>query len=116
MAFCPKILGGGGDLRIIVLLKNEISLSGGDNVMWWGHSNLTSWYKIILNFMHSQVAGIQKLSNFPYLPSASASAISSTSTSAISSASASSIPRASASASPRANVISISFEVVETLN
>ena len=30
MAFCPKILGGGGDLRIIVLLKNECSFSGGD--------------------------------------------------------------------------------------
>ena len=32
MAFCPKILGGGGDLQIIVLLKNECSFSGGD--MW----------------------------------------------------------------------------------
>ena len=30
MAFCPKILGGGGDLRIIILLKNECSFSGGD--------------------------------------------------------------------------------------
>ena len=30
MAFCPKILGGGGDLRIIVLLKYECSFSGGD--------------------------------------------------------------------------------------
>ena len=34
MAFCPKILGGGGDLWIIVLLKNESSFSGGD--MWGG--------------------------------------------------------------------------------
>ena len=34
MAFCPKILGGGGDLRIIVLLKNECSFSGDD--MWGG--------------------------------------------------------------------------------
>ena len=34
MGFCPKILGGGGDLRIIVLLKNECSFSGGD--MWGG--------------------------------------------------------------------------------
>ena len=34
MAFCPKILGGGGDLRIIILLKNECSVSGGD--MWGG--------------------------------------------------------------------------------
>ena len=30
MAFCPKILGGGGDLRIIIFLKNECSFSGGD--------------------------------------------------------------------------------------
>ena len=28
--FCPKILGGGRDLRIVVLLKNKYSLSGGD--------------------------------------------------------------------------------------
>ena len=34
MAFCPKILGGGGDLQIIILLKNECSFSGGD--MWGG--------------------------------------------------------------------------------
>ena len=30
MAFCLKILGGGGDLQIIILLKNECSFSGGD--------------------------------------------------------------------------------------
>ena len=34
MAFWPKMLGGGGDLRIIILLKNECSFSGGD--MWGG--------------------------------------------------------------------------------
>ena len=34
MAFCPKILGGGGDLRIIILLKNECSFS--DAAMWGG--------------------------------------------------------------------------------
>ena len=34
MAFCPKILGGGGDLWIIILLKNECNFSGGD--MWDG--------------------------------------------------------------------------------
>ena len=28
--FCPKILGGGGDLRMMVLLFNECSLSGRD--------------------------------------------------------------------------------------
>ena len=32
--FYPKILGGGGDLQIIVLPKNECSFSGGDNVRW----------------------------------------------------------------------------------
>ena len=30
LAFCSKILGGGGDLTKIVLLKNEWSLSGVD--------------------------------------------------------------------------------------
>ena len=34
MAFCPTILGGGGDLQIIILLKIECSFSGGD--MWGG--------------------------------------------------------------------------------
>ena len=29
MAFCPKILGGGGDLSIINLLENKCSFSGG---------------------------------------------------------------------------------------
>ena len=38
---CPKTLGGGGDLRIIFLLKNSCSFSGGDNLRWWGHSNPT---------------------------------------------------------------------------
>ena len=30
MSFCSKILGGGGDLWIIILLKNECSFSDGD--------------------------------------------------------------------------------------
>ena len=30
-------LGGGGDLRMTVLLTNECSLSDGDNWRWWGH-------------------------------------------------------------------------------
>ena len=34
MAFCPKIWGGGRDLRIVILLKIEYSFSGGD--MWGG--------------------------------------------------------------------------------
>ena len=39
--FCPKIVGGGGDLQMMVLVKNECSLSGGDNHKWWGHSTPT---------------------------------------------------------------------------
>ena len=42
VAFCPKILGGGGDLEIFFLEK-ECSFSGADNVRWWGHSNTTRW-------------------------------------------------------------------------
>ena len=34
VAFGPKNLGGGRDLRIIVLLENECCFSGGDNVRW----------------------------------------------------------------------------------
>ena len=57
MAFCPKILGGGGDLRIIVLLKNECSFSGGD--MWGGGDTqpLQDGKKKILNFVHLEVVG-----------------------------------------------------------
>ena len=51
MAFCPKILGGGGDLQIIVLLKNECSLSGGD--MWGGRDTQPLQDgKKNLNFVH----------------------------------------------------------------
>ena len=56
MAFCPKILGGGGDLRIIVLLKNECSFSGGD--MWGGgDTQPLQDGKKILNFVHLEVVG-----------------------------------------------------------
>ena len=57
MAFCPKILGGGGDLRIIVLLKNECSFSGGD--MWGGGDTqpLQDGKKKNLNFVHLEVVG-----------------------------------------------------------
>ena len=57
MAFCPKILGGGGDLRIIVLLKNECSFSGGD--MWGGGDPqpLQDGKKKNLNFVHLEVVG-----------------------------------------------------------
>ena len=30
LAFCPKNLGGGGDLRMMILLENKYSLSDGD--------------------------------------------------------------------------------------
>ena len=57
MAFCPKILGGGRDLRIIILLKNECSFSGGD---MWGDGDTQSLQdgkKKILNFVHLEVVG-----------------------------------------------------------
>ena len=56
MAFCPKVLGGGGDLRIIVLLKNECSFSGGD--MWGGgDTQPLQDCKKNLNFVHLEVVG-----------------------------------------------------------
>ena len=62
LAFSPKILGGGGDLQIVILLKNECSLSGGDNVRWWGCQTLLVGKK--LNFMHSRAVEMQKPCNF----------------------------------------------------
>ena len=35
LAFCPRILEGGKDLRIIFFLENECSLSSVDNHWWW---------------------------------------------------------------------------------
>ena len=56
MAFCPKILGGGWDLRIIVLLKNECSFNGGD--MWGGgDTQPLQDGKKKLNFVHLEVVG-----------------------------------------------------------
>ena len=60
----PKILGGGGALRIVFLLEKECRFSGADNYY------LDS--KQILNFVHLQAVGMQKLSNFPWLLNASA--------------------------------------------
>ena len=37
--FCPKILGGARDLRIILFFKSACILSSGDNVRWWGNPN-----------------------------------------------------------------------------
>ena len=42
LAFCPKILGGGRDLLIVILVEKE-GFNGADNVRWWGHSNTTRW-------------------------------------------------------------------------
>ena len=60
MAFCTKILEGGGDLQIIILLKNECSFSGGD--MWGGGDTqpLQDGKKTILNFAHLEVVGTIK--------------------------------------------------------
>ena len=55
------LFGGGGDLRMILLLENECRLGGGDNHRWWAHSNATCCLTNKLNFLHSQVLGMQKL-------------------------------------------------------
>ena len=57
MAFCPKILGGGGDLGIIILLKDECCFSSSD--MWSGKDTqpLQDSKKKILNFVDLDVVG-----------------------------------------------------------
>ena len=42
LAFCPKIFGGDGDLRTMVLLENECCLSGRYDQSWRGCSTLLS--------------------------------------------------------------------------
>ena len=60
MAFCLKILGGGGDLQIIILLKNESSCSSID--MWGGRDTQPLQDgKKKLNFVHLEVVVTQKL-------------------------------------------------------
>ena len=44
--FYPKILGGGGDLQIVVLRKKECSFNGADNVRWWDTQTLLEVKKI----------------------------------------------------------------------
>ena len=56
MAFCLKILGGGGDLRMIVLLKNECSFSGGD-MLGGGDTQPLQDGKKKLSFVHLEVVG-----------------------------------------------------------
>ena len=34
LAFCPNILGGAGDLQIVILLEKECNFSVDDNVSW----------------------------------------------------------------------------------
>ena len=41
--FSLKILGGGRDPWMMVLLENKCSFSDGDNNMWWGHTTRTSF-------------------------------------------------------------------------
>ena len=53
--FFPKMLRGGGDLRMILLLLYACNLNSVDNQRCLRHTNPTS------NFLHSQVAGTQKL-------------------------------------------------------
>ena len=62
--FCPKILGGGEGLWLVILLKKECNFSSADNVRWWGYSNTARWLKK-LNFWHSQAVGMLELSDIP---------------------------------------------------
>ena len=48
LAFCPTILGGGGDLSIVVLLKKKYSFSGADNVKCEDTQTLLDGLKIEL--------------------------------------------------------------------
>ena len=41
--FFPKILGGGGNLQIVILLEKECNFSDADNVRWWRHSKTSRW-------------------------------------------------------------------------
>ena len=50
MAFWPQILGGGWDLQIIILLKNECSFSGGD--IWGGGDTQPLQDGKKMNFVH----------------------------------------------------------------
>ena len=52
--FSPKILGRGGDLRMVLLLLFECSLSK------WEHSNTTCCKKFFKMFANAQAAGAQK--------------------------------------------------------
>ena len=63
-----RFLGGGGDLWMIVLLLNECSLRSVDNQTWWGLLNPTCYFTTNLNFLHSQVAGTQKLRPQAFTP------------------------------------------------
>ena len=57
MVFCPKSLGVGRDLRIIILLKDECSFSGAD--MWGGaDTQVLQDGKKSLNFAQLEVMGI----------------------------------------------------------
>ena len=57
MAFCPKILEGGGDPQIFILINNECSFSGGD-MLGGGDTQLLQDGKKILNFTHLEVVGM----------------------------------------------------------
>ena len=88
---------------MIVLLLHECSLSGVDNHRWLEHTTQTLLaHKTILNFMHSQAVGTQKLWALALLLGASASSCS--------------FACISTSSCTSASVSICSFEVVGTLN
>ena len=66
--FCPKILGAGGDLPMVLAVCRlsvykgiyVYRLNGGDTIRRWGHSNSTLHKRTYLNFLRSQAAETQK--------------------------------------------------------
>ena len=65
LAFCPKILGGGRDLRIVVLLEKECTFSDADNVRGGDTQILLDGGKI---FKYYALTGGGDAKNFPSSP------------------------------------------------
>ena len=49
---------------MVILLENECSFSGADNVRWWGLKHNTRWLKM-LNIMPLKAVGTKSVCNFP---------------------------------------------------
>ena len=60
LAFCSKILGGGGDLQKVLCHNNKCRFSNGDTMSWRGHKNPTKCSRIF-NCLHSKAVGMKKV-------------------------------------------------------